>query len=1211
MRLVRVRPCRSENVERADLPGLDGALYNRSGVIRRMQTGCSQGKFAALLILALVCLPFAFGQSTTAQMTNPTPGSTLTGSSATFSWTTGTGVTAYWLYLGTAAGASNLYNSGSLSATSVTVNNLPTNGVTLYATLFSQVSGAWVPVSFTYTEAGSYTLAALSSPTPGSVLPGSSVPFSWTSGTGPTAYWLYLGTTVGASNLYSSGSLSGTSVTVNNLPTNGVAIYATLFSQIDGAWKPASFTYTEAGSYTLAALSSPSPGGVLPGPSVAFSWTLGAGPTAYWLYLGTTAGASNLFNSGSLSGTSVTVNNLPTNGVTLYATLFSQINGAWKPVGYTYTEAGSYTLAAMTSPSPGSVLFNSTATFTWSAGAGPTAYWLFLGTTVGASNLYSSGSLSGNSVTVNNLPTNGATIYATLFSMIDGGWKPVPYTYTEASPPSQATITTPTPGSVLPGSSQTFSWTAGSQVAAYWLYLGTTGTGSSNIYNSGSISGTSIAVSGLPTNGVTLYATLFSQIGGAWKPASFTYTEAGSYALAALTSPSPGSVLSGSSIPFSWTSGTGPTAYWLYLGTTAGASNLYNSGSLSGTSVTVNNLPTNSEAIYATLFSNIDGGWKPEVYTYTASGPLVSALSCVNSSMTGAGNDSCTVTLGSAAGSGGVNVGLGSNNAAVTVPVSVTVPANATSVMFSATVSAVTTTQTVTLKATTGSVSQTFSLQLNPAVSTVAPVLIHSNGSEDARSANESGNATINMPLAEPTIAGNCAGVAFRYGTGNNPTPSLSDPQGDTYYQVPENPVDSANGIKMEVWIAPNVAAGVPYVTINFGAQTGNMQFITFEVANCGSTSSAITDGHTSNVSTGTAVTAGSMTPGNSGDLVLHFAFIDANANAPALTSASLFSQPNITWALRHAELLDGELMQYGVYNSTSAFAPEITVAPSSTAISIAIAIQGTSGGGLPSGVTVNSIQHVQLCLGGYCQNNAPSSPQPSITQFPMTGNALFAVINGGCDISSIEYGSTLMTKRITYTGTGASETEQIFDLLNNTPNNTSQLAITFDNTGCTGQQGYAYSYTVLLYDVTVNGTWSFGALGTSASGYASSCSSLCTLDGASVTPAATSGIAFATMSGWFNEVNGIGSPWFDDTIWPDIEYQYPNLDENNGWAHFENTGTSEETTTWDYLQPGVAPGYWASSAATYTATITGDDQVHGDSNLAAKRTKSGSTPDW
>jgi hypothetical protein len=83
--------------------------------------------------------------------------------------------------------------------------------------------------------------------------------------------------------------------------------------------------------------------------------------------------------------------------------------------------------------------------------------------------------------------------------------------------------------------------------------------------------------------------------------------------------------------------------------------------------------------------------------------------------MTGSGSDGCTVTLTSAAGSGGLSVSLASSNAAVTVPATVTVPANATRVGFTASVSAVTSAQSVTLKASAGSVSKSFALQLNAA----------------------------------------------------------------------------------------------------------------------------------------------------------------------------------------------------------------------------------------------------------------------------------------------------------------------------------------------------------------------------------------------------------------------------------------------------------------------------------------------------------------
>jgi hypothetical protein len=39
----------------------------------------------------------------------------------------------------------------------------------------------------------------------------------------------------------------------------------------------------------------------------------------------------------------------------------------------------------------------------------------------------------------------------------------------------------PAPGSVLPGSSVTFTWSAGSGVAEYQLWVGSTGAGSQNL----------------------------------------------------------------------------------------------------------------------------------------------------------------------------------------------------------------------------------------------------------------------------------------------------------------------------------------------------------------------------------------------------------------------------------------------------------------------------------------------------------------------------------------------------------------------------------------------------------------------------------------------------------------------------------------------------------------------------------------------------------
>ncbi len=570
------------------------------------------------------------GTMVPAALTTPAPASVLAGSSVTFTWSPGAGPAEYELLLGTTGvGSSNLYNSGATTATSETVSGLPTKGVTVFARFYQLINGAWKSTDYTYTEAGTMVPAALTTPAPGSVLAGSSVTFTWSPGAGPAEYELLLGTTgVGSYNLYNSGATTATSETVSGLPTNGVTVFARLNQLIDGAWKATDYTYTEAGTMVPAALTTPAPGSVLAGSSVTFTWSPGAGPTEYQLWLGSTGvGSYNLYNSGATTATSETVSGLPTKGVTVFARLYQLINGAWKATDYTYTEAGTMVPAALTTPAPGSVLAGSSVTFTWSPGAGPTEYQLWLGSTgVGSYNLYNSGATTATSETVSGLPTKGVTVFARLYQLINGAWKSTDYTYTEAGTMVPAALTTPAPGSVLAGSSVTFTWSPGAGPAEYELWLGTTGVGSYNLYNSGATTATSETVSGLPTKGVTVFARLNQLIDGAWKSTDYTYTEAGTMVPAALTTPAPGSVLAGSSVTFTWSPGAGPAEYELLLGSTGvGSYNLFNSGATTATSETVSGLPTNGVTVFARLNQLIDGAWKATDYTYTEAGTMVPA----------------------------------------------------------------------------------------------------------------------------------------------------------------------------------------------------------------------------------------------------------------------------------------------------------------------------------------------------------------------------------------------------------------------------------------------------------------------------------------------------------------------------------------------------------------------------------------------------------
>jgi hypothetical protein len=119
--------------------------------------------------------------------------------------------------------------------------------------------------------------------------------------------------------------------------------------------------------------------------------------------------------------------------------------------------------------------------------------------------------------------------------------------------------------------------------------------------------------------------------------------------------------------------------------------------------------------------------------------PVLTGLTCASGSITGAGTDSCTVTLNAAAATGGFAVSLGSNNSNVTVPASVTVAAGATSAGFTATVTAVSTAATATLTASAGSVSETFALQLG-----ASTALLSVNATTVAF-----GNVNVNSPATQ------------------------------------------------------------------------------------------------------------------------------------------------------------------------------------------------------------------------------------------------------------------------------------------------------------------------------------------------------------------------------------------------------------------------------------------------------------------------------
>jgi hypothetical protein len=464
------------------------------------------------------------GGSSPATMLSPTPGSSLVSTTTAFTWTPGTAVSQIWLSVGTTPGGTQIYNASQGTATSRTVSGLPHLGVPLYARLWSFRSGSWSSIDYTYTSVDHRSRLAL--PSAGGTLPGSTATFRWTAGSGVTQRWLYLGTSVGAANLYNADLQTLAERTISGLPTNGSTLYARLFSRINGSWVHVDSSF-RAADPLLARLMSPVNGSTLTAATATFTWTIPTGVTQVWLSLGATVGGTTILNANKGTSTSHTASGLPVNGSAVYARLWTLRTGAWKYVDY-YFHASGGSRATLLLPAAGGVLPGATATFRWTAGAGVTTTWLYIGTGLGASNLYNAEQFTLTERTIAGLPTTGVALYARLWSLMGGVWHYADYSF-RAADSTVASLSAPANGTTLSSASVAFSWVKPVTVTQTWLYIGT-GIGLADLANVNSGAASSYAATGLPVNGGAVYLRLWSLQGGVWQWRDYHFTAAGAAA---------------------------------------------------------------------------------------------------------------------------------------------------------------------------------------------------------------------------------------------------------------------------------------------------------------------------------------------------------------------------------------------------------------------------------------------------------------------------------------------------------------------------------------------------------------------------------------------------------------------------------------------------------------------------------------------------------
>jgi len=765
-------------------------------------------------------------------------------------------------------------------------------------------------------------------------------------------------------------------------------------------------------------------------------------------------------------------------------------------------------------------------------------------------------------VTVRFTPTTSATAAANVIFTAQG--ETISRIVTGET--DMAVLTSPTPGSTLPGSTATFSWSDAIGATEYRLSIGTTGVGSGDLYDQSQGTNTSVTVSGLPLDGRTLYARLSSLVGGQWVFSDYVYTAA---RLAVLTSPPPGSTLAGATVPFSWSAGSGTIEYWLSVGTEGrGCCDLYSQSQGANTVATVGGLPTDGRTVNVRLWSLLGNGsgWASNDYSYTAATQTPAVLTNAPQFSTLPGT---SVTFTWSTGHGATQYSL---SVGTTGPGSFDVYSQPPGTNLSAVVTGLPVdgrTIYVRLSTELGGVWHPVDYVFIAATHSqppATPTLVqHVQGAKTRADASAS---KIDVSLPNPAGGGNALIVSVKANTSS--ALSVSDDKSNTYLAGPSI-TDPATGQTGALFYALNVAAGTVKITVSFGAGGGtSATAIVSEFFNVATAAAA--DGSSSAVSA-TPVNAGSITTTADRDLIYYAAFSSSAAGSPSPLSFTAGHD----FTLLATDVLDGSMAQYLVQGAHGDVNPSMTVsgATTDTFITLAIALKSGAAGTAPgTGLRIVRVQHNNFAL-----DNGGTSYS---LQFPSSGNLIVAAWVGfrtdtetNVDILQMADGrGTSYTSVGPAVGNQSSGSAQIFYAANAPPGpNLITLILS------TPQRGSH----LLLYDVAGADASPFDVAAL-ATGNQTSAGDVTTV---TITPTHSNGLVIGLTDLNSHAISGVvGSSFLFDSVTYPEEDESGRPDDGAGHAHVYNSDTSPLTFIWTAGPGSGEAGRWAAYAAAFKAAL-------------------------
>jgi hypothetical protein len=504
----------------------------------------------------------SFTTRAAAQFISPKDGARDVTAEQLATWTSLPSAAAYYLIAGSSPGGRDYIDTGELQATSYPLSALP-RGATVYLRLSTRVGQTWKFVEATITTDARARLLA---PLDGATNVARHSLITWSSVPGADAYFLYVGTSPGAKDLINSAETSKTSWPADVLPA-GQTVYARIWTKFAGRWGFVDSSFTMRAG---AVLDGKWPNGAQIDTRNELTWQPIAGADAYYVYVGTTPGAKDLIDSAEITRTSQTLLGLP-GGRPIYVRLYSYIDGRWSFEEYSLTTAP---VAYLVEPRAATVDVDlERLSLKWNPVDGAVAYRVQLGSTPGGSDIWVSTDQTDTDVELPPL-AGGRVVHVRMWTRSNGVWRSTDAQFTGKT---MSQLIYPSAYATDFDESLPFRWTAVEGAFQYSLAIGSS-PGGSDLLNSGPLTGTSLAVAGLPV-GQPLYVRIGARITG-WRYVDSVLRLGGVNPAPALVYPSADGELIDAATPLEWVRDPLARSYRLTIGSGAGLSDLYDSGSI-------------------------------------------------------------------------------------------------------------------------------------------------------------------------------------------------------------------------------------------------------------------------------------------------------------------------------------------------------------------------------------------------------------------------------------------------------------------------------------------------------------------------------------------------------------------------------------------------------------------------------------------------------